>query len=347
MKFFNMCVATLMWTMFLAVPGCSEFEADTTPVLFTDVVEAPDQGIMFRSGVRVHPDPETEINTTLLEQRDGYATLFTDPYGNIWTMSTAHALTDQDFAEAGSFMAAMTADGATFYYGKVMNWEIDSECVAYVEAGATDFVMIRRFQDQGACPTSAGYAEWLPLADVAFATQASPLWAYGANNSLDNIKHGSFNSVPAYGNDPFGQPCGDFHTLSDCSAYSGITHTGTKWDSGEFVNRYLRVVYNHNTFWAGPVKYLYGSNHTYGLKKLPNCGSVRPRAGDVLVSKGGPSGHAAIVRDVSDHSISVIQQNWFESPKDNSMTLGMRTSGNNHCVADFGDGYPVSGWLRK
>lgn len=347
MKFFKLCVATLMWAMFFGVSACSEFSTDSTPVLYGDALEAADTGVTFRSGVHVYPHPETQVNTTLLEQRDGYATLFTDPYGNTWTMSTAHALSDQDFAEAGTFMAGMTQSGATFYYGKVLNWEINAECVVYLAAGGGEFVMIRRFQDQGACPTAAGYAEWLPLADVQFATQVSPLWAYGVNNSPDNIEHGSFNHVPVYGNDPYGHPCGDFHTLSDCSAYSGITLTGTKWDSGEFVNRYLRVVYDHTTLWAGPAKYLYGSSRTYGLNKHPNCGSVRPRVGDALVSEGGPAGHAAIVRAVSDHSVTVIQQNWFESPADNSSTLRMRTSGNSYCVADFGDGYPVSGWLRK
>ncbi len=346
MKFFKLCVATLMWAMFFGMSGCSEYYAQPAPHLNAD---GSNNSVTFRSGVRVYSNPETEVNSTLLQQRDGYATLFTDPYGNLWTMGTAHALTDQDFAEAGTFQASETDSGATFYYGKVRNWEIDSECVAYMSAGNGEFVMIRRFQDQGACPTSAGYAEWLPQAEVAegeFTTKINPLWAYGVNNSPDNIEHGSFNDVPVYGNDPFGHPCGDFHTLSDCSAYSGITRTGTKWDSAEFVNRYLRVVYDRTTLWTGPAKYLY-ENKAYGLARTANCGSVRPRVGDVLVSEGGPAGHAAIVRAVSDHSVTVIQQNWFESSMDNNMTLEMRTSGNSYCVADFGDGYPVSGWLRK
>lgn len=346
-KSFNLCVATLLWTMFFGVFGCNDYNPRQPTLMSTGTPAEVDHGIVFRSGVRVYPHPETEINATLLAQRDGYATVFTDPYGYLWTMSTARTLTDQDFAEAGTFQTSKTDHDARFYYTKVLNWEVGAKCVVYLSAGGDQFVTIHRLQDQGACPTSAGYAEWLPQAEIAFTTETSPLWAYGANNSPENIEHGSFNNVPVYANDPHGHICSDFHLFGECLAYAGITLTGAKWESSEFINRYLRTAHNHHTLWTGPAKYLYDEGRNYGLQRMSNCGSVRPLVGDILVSKGGPTGHAAIVRNVSDHSVTIIQQNWFESSRDSHSTLGLRTSGNNYCVSDFGEGYPVSGWLRK
>lgn len=321
-------------------------------VQYADIapIPEPEEFFEFRGKVRVFPKPETEVNGTLLEQREGYATIFTDPYGYLWTMSTAQLLTDQDFARAGVFLSSKTEDNHTFYYGKVNTWEIQADCVVYLAAGNKAFVNLRRNQDQGPCPTAAGYAEWLPRAESPEA-KAEPdqkfgsLFAYGANNHKDNIIHGVFEEVEAYGNDVYGQPCNDFRLLSDCMAYAGNSHTGAKWDSAEFVSRYLITRRNHSPVWHGPAKYWYKNG--YGMFRMSNCGSVRPQIGDMMVSEGGSHGHAAIVREVGDHSVTVIQQNWFESPKDNSYTLFMSNSGNDYCVSDFGDGYPVIGWLRE
>lgn len=82
------------------------------------------------------------------------------------------------------------------------------------------------------------------------------------------------------------------------------------------------------------------------MSKFPNCSTVRPQSGDILLSNGGSHGHAAIVRDVSDHHIKIIQQNWFESPADNERVLKLSVAGNHYCVEDFGEGYPIQGWLR-
>lgn len=348
MKHFGLRVVALLWAMFFVVCACTDHASLPTTLRFLDTTATADNSNgLFRSGVRVQLTANTSLNQTLLTARDRYATLFTDPNDHVWQISTAENLSDLDFAEAGYFQANTTESGATFYYGKVPTWEIQAECVVYLAAGADKYVVIRRYQNQGACPTSAGYAEWLPDAENVSNIKESPLWAYGANNHPETIKHGVFNNVNAYGNDVYGQPCGDFHHLSDCAAYTGIRHTGIKWDSAEFVNRYFIATYNHSPMWEGPAGHWYQEARNYGLKRLANCGSVRPEVGDMLVSEGGPAGHAAIIREVTDHSVTVIQQNWFESPADNHHTLTMNSSGHRYCVAPFGDSYPIAGWVRK
>ena len=297
----------------------------------------------------VFPRSDTNLNGKLLAERHGYATIFTDPYGNLWTISTAYGLSDQDFAEVGSYQSEETLDEQVFYYGKIRNWEISPDCVAYLTADQDHFVVLRRNEDQGACPTSAGYKAWLPKAEV---QDNEPglvqawLWAYGANNHPENISHGEFQGVHIYGNDPYGQACGDFQLMSNCMTYAGITFTGLKWNSSEFTNRFMATTYNHKPFWHGPPKDWYENGNIYGLRKMPNCGQVHPEIGDMLVSDGGSHGHAAIVRDVSDHQIKIIQQNWFESSADNEHILKLSVAGNRYCLEPFGDGYPIQGWLR-
>ena len=347
--------ARLCWVFFW-LSGCS-LVTDKTPIIFVDTIsndaEAAPVFYQFRSGIQVELTDGTELDDVLLAERESYATTFTDPYGYAWTMSTALGLSDQDFAKAGVWQASTTASGATFYYAKILTWEIQADCVVYVAASDinTNFVSLRRNQDQGACPTSAGYAEWLPRASTTEnknepARTLGSLYAYGANNHQYNLLHGSFRGVEAYGNDPYGWYCGDFQLLSDCLAYSGVQLTGRKWDSAEFVSRYFMVEHKRDLLWQGPAKYWYQMAQNYGLKKHSNCGSVRPEVGDMLVSTGGEGGHAAIIRAVSDHNLTVIQQNWFESEHDNASALTMSTSGRHYCVSDFGHGYAVAGWIR-
>ena len=352
---FSLCSIQIIWMFFVSLTsfGCDTDHLSEAQLHWLDTSQAtpaPTEASQFRSGIWVYPKADTKLNQTLLGERDGYATLFTDPYGYVWTITTALSLTDQDFANAGVFLASKTDEGTTFYYGKVNTWEIQADCVAYVAASRRDFVTIRRSQDQGACPTSAGYAAWLPHAESPESKnepgqKSGALFAYGANNHEDNIIHGAFQAVEVYGNDPYGWGCNDFRLLGDCLAYAGNRLTGAKWDSAEFVSRYLITRFNHAPMWQGPAKYWYTG--FFGLKKMPNCGSVRPLVGDILLSNGGSHGHAAIVRDISDHSVTVIQQNWFESAKDNQYVLGMTSSGDHYCVSEFGEGYPVAGWLRK
>ncbi len=347
-----------IWVFFVwFTASCNNHGHDHLPILYTEEIHGDaavqpetENSFVFRSDVQVFPNVDTLINGQLLAERDGYATIFTDPYGYLWTISTAVGLTDQDFANAGMFMASQTNDGAVFYYGKVNTWEMNADCVVYVAASKNDFVSLRRNQDQGACPTSAGYAAWLPKAKSSTnkneqGKKSGSLFAYGANNHQDNIVHGEFQGVKVYGNDPYGWNCNDFRLLGDCLAYAGIRLTGAKWDSAELAARYLITKYDHFPISQSPAKYWYQSY--LGLKKMANCGSVRPLVGDILLSNGGSHGHAAIVREVSDHSVTIIQQNWFESEKDNRFVLSMTTSGNHYCVSDFGDGYSISGWLRK
>lgn len=339
---FFICLLTLNCTIDYQ-PRPDFTEPDVSPFANTNEL------IEFRSGLQVRLKQDTELNRTLLQERDRYATIFTDPYGYLWTISTAYGLTDQDFAAVGSYLSDEMTDGQAFYYGKIRNWEISPDCVVYLSAGQTHFVTLRRNQDQGPCPLGAGYKIWLPEAVAPIndsGVQLAWLWAYGANNHPENIVYGEFKGVAIYGNDPYGQPCGDFQLPSACMTYADNLFTGLKWNSGEFANRFLITTHNHRKLSHDPVKNWYKYAFDYGYFRLPNCGTARPQIGDVLVSDGGSHGHAAVVRDVSDHQLKIIQQNWHESSADNEQILSFTVAGNHFCVEDFGDGYPIQGWLR-
>lgn len=343
----------MFWVFIISLltVNCEYTRSPRPDLLLPEVVQEHDASelIEFRSGVRIQLNQSTELNHKLLEQRDRYATIFTDPYGYLWTIHTAYGLTDQDFAAVGSYLSDETDSGQTFYYGKTRNWEVSPDCVIYLDAGKEHFVALRRNQDQGPCPLGAGYKSWLPTALAPESTagiQEAWLWAYGANNHPENIVHGEFDGVAIYGNDPYGQTCGDFQLPSNCMTYADNLFTGHKWTSSEFANRFMVTKYNHRSLLHTPAKDWYKHIFGYTMSKFSNCSTVRPQSGDVLLSNGGSHGHAAVVRDVSDHHIKIIQQNWFESPADNERILKLSVAGNHYCVEDFGEGYPIQGWLR-
>lgn len=236
-------------SVFFGCVSCSDFTSPPTASEIQAEAILPDPAV-FRTGVTVYSTPDTNINLNLLAERDGYATTFTDPYGYLWTISVAYGLTDQDFAAVGSYLSDETPDGHAFYYGKIRNWEVSPDCVVYLSVGNEYFVTLRRNQDQGPCPLGAGYKTWLPEATPPAsdsAIQVAWLWAYGANNHPENIVYGEFEGVAIYGNDPYGQTCGDFQLPSNCMTYADNLFTGHKWTSSEFVNRFMVTNYNHRS----------------------------------------------------------------------------------------------------
>ncbi len=95
---------------------------------------------------------------------------------------------------------------------------------------------------------------------------------------------------------------------------------GLKWQCVEFVKRYYHQVFNHKlpNPWGHAIDFfqpgLYDSayNRDRGLHQYKNGSVTRPRVHDILVfgrTDDNPFGHVAIISDVKDNAIEIVQQN--------------------------------------
>lgn len=150
---------------------------------------------------------------------------------------------------------------------------------------------------------------------------------------------GTFNSVIAYSNGTTG------YTSNEYNTYDGY-NTGMKWLCDEYVNRYYKQVYEKEIRIEGRKANDYYQNAAArGLTAYPNDGTEQPQVGDILVSEYGEYGHVAIVREVQNNKIFVIQQNWSDNGADDRYPI---TRSSNHVYPFDGKkgNYAVKGWLR-
>lgn len=92
---------------------------------------------------------------------------------------------------------------------------------------------------------------------------------------------------------------------------------GYKWQCVEFVKRFYYEKYGHKMpDGAGHAKYFYNPlleqgelNEQRGLVQYENGGDIKPKTDDLLVFADGAYGHVAIVCDVGNNWVEVIQQN--------------------------------------
>lgn len=154
------------------------------------------------------------------------------------------------------------------------------------------------------------------------------------------IVTGTYNGVRSYSN-------GSTGTVSNEYNFVNGTNTGMKWQCVELVNRYYLVNYGKNVRVAGHNANDYYPNASqHGLISFANNGSVAPAPGDILCSNSQEYGHVAIIREVGNGFIKVIQQNWFSDWRDEEFSLNYSNSGGIHSVDGFNSSYPIAGWLR-
>ncbi len=123
---------------------------------------------------------------------------------------------------------------------------------------------------------------------------------------------------------------------------------GYKWQCVEYVKRFYYEIYGHKMpDGAGNAKYFYNPmldqgelNKQRGLTQYKNGGDEKPRSGDLLVFTDGAYGHVAIITNVEQEGLEVIQQN-SEFPRE--MYELIIEKGNYTIV---GEREPA-GWLRK
>lgn len=172
---------------------------------------------------------------------------------------------------------------------------------------------------------------------VAFSTQL--LYGQQCPSTCTGAASATFNNVVARINCTVGSPCTWGYNYE-----TGI-NTGYKWQCVEYINRYYKVVYGMDLKSTG----IYGNAKNYwnwcchstiGLTKYANSGATPPAIGDILVSTAGTYGHVAIVTSVSSTQVGVIDQNF-------SSTSARTLTRNGNTVGSFGNGYIVTGWVRK
>lgn len=152
----------------------------------------------------------------------------------------------------------------------------------------------------------------------------------------------SYRGVPVRSNGPDYTVSHGKHYAADGYYY------GQKWQCVEFVKRFYRDAFNHSMpdVW-GHARDFYnpetspGSiNPKRGMWQFENGGSVAPQADDLLVFDYTPFGHVAVISEVREHEIEVIQQNVRGKPRETHL---LSKKGNRFFVGT--NRKPVA-WLR-
>ena len=151
-----------------------------------------------------------------------------------------------------------------------------------------------------------------------------------------------YKEVPVYYN-------GIIYTRSHGRHYSNAGYYyGQKWQCVEYVKRFYAQAKNHampdvfgnaKDFFDPTI--LHGQrNESRGLIQYRNGNNVSPRPDDLLVFTDRQYGHVAIITEVSESSIVIIQQNILWGTRSE---LPLRVENGNYYV---GKARVPAGWLR-
>ncbi len=137
-------------------------------------------------------------------------------------------------------------------------------------------------------------------------------------------------ALPASGKPSAGAPC-----ASTIASYKGVPARsngtypygscqgnsvyGLQYQCVEYVRRFYHRVKGIETrdgmtgkLWAGDAKNYFKTAEAKGLNAFKNGGSTAPLPDDIIVFKGGPYGHVAIITSVANDHIEVIEQNFSQ-----------------------------------
>jgi len=139
-----------------------------------------------------------------------------------------------------------------------------------------------------------------------------------------------FSAMPVSGKSSRGMPC-----TSTLASYKGVPARsngmypysscrgnsiyGLQYQCVEYVRRFYHRIMKIETrdgfagkLWDGNAKDYFKTADSKGLNAFKNGGVIAPRPDDIIVFKGGPYGHVAIITSVSDGHIEIIQQNFSQ-----------------------------------
>ncbi len=154
----------------------------------------------------------------------------------------------------------------------------------------------------------------------------------------------------------FGDKVGEFSGVSVYSnGYniydSGQRHdTGLKWQCVEFTSRYYKSVYGISVPSMNANQYYNWAKNTSSLVSVfdNRYSTTPPKPGDILCSNSSTYGHVALVRAVGSNYVDIVQQNYFNTPEDNTYRLTLTSSYGKYTVGSIGNStrYEWKGWLR-
>lgn len=323
----------LSYSLALVSFSCLAACAGSDPVAASDS-PAPRPSYALRGGVALAPQPGTTFDADELASRNGYGATLTDTTGNPWftRVETVSAERLQSLE-----LQRVEVGGADLLLGSTSDGDGNADCHVLRRIDGDRFVAMTRPADGAGCPQRPEDVDaWLPevalidsppqLEDVGEAQQALSYGSYV----------GSFLGVSAYSNGSTSYASG---TYSCC---------GLQWQCVEYDNRfYVNALGHQNLKGTGNANNYFGTASSKGLLAYANGSSVKPRAGDMLVSNGGTYGHIAVIRDVGSNYVTVINQNWANDASDNAKTLSMSVSNGYYTVSGFSASYPIAGWMRR
>jgi YVTN family beta-propeller protein len=157
----------------------------------------------------------------------------------------------------------------------------------------------------------------------------------GLGQSPCGTELGQYRSVPAYSN---GQFQGSGNSCETSGSY------GLRYQCVEYVKRFYDVALGINTSgWRGNGVEYYDSASQKGLERFDNGDSTPPAPDDIVVFSGGTYGHVAIITSVTQHEVTIIEQNFSPTGR---ATLQLTNTNGNYSIAPRGH-YRVLGWLRR
>jgi surface antigen len=147
-----------------------------------------------------------------------------------------------------------------------------------------------------------------------------------------------YKTVPALSNHP------NMRTGESCDDVYGSD--GWHYQCVEYIRRFFRIAKNVDTTtgaWKGHGSSYYSTAQAKGLEAHSNGGPTRPEPDDILVWRGGKYGHVAIITEVTDTKIRIIEQNWSNG---GVRYLPLNIVNGNYTIPSSGN-YSVIGWVRK
>lgn len=150
------------------------------------------------------------------------------------------------------------------------------------------------------------------------------------------------NQVPIYSNGTEVYKSYGKHYSADGYYY------GRKWQCVEFVKRYYYDSHNHRmpNVWGHAkdffdTKTAHGTvNSDRGMLQFNNGSNEKPAVNDLLVWNSGPYGHVAIISQVNEDSITLVQQN-IRNAAEAEIELSNQGS-----IYSINGTTPPAGWLR-
>ena len=152
----------------------------------------------------------------------------------------------------------------------------------------------------------------------------------------------TYRGVPVYENGSSVTTSHGKHYATDGYYY------GQKWQCVEYIKRFYHDAKNHDmpSVWGHGRDFFDPSvghgavNPQRGLRQFENGGSDPPQVDDLLVFRAGSLGHVAVVSEVTETHVEVVQQNIHGHPRARHVLV---LSKGRYLV---GDTNGPAGWLR-